>query len=339
MMPSAAVHDLESPTLYSEREEWADVVPQQQYEHVNPLAPIFYTEEYKDATDYFRGIVKTAEMSPRVLDLTEHIIRQNPAHYSAWQYRYKTLMALKSPLDLELRLMDELAVKHLKTYQVWHHRRLILTETRMPSSELEFIAKSLQVDSKNYHTWSYRQWLLAYFNEDTLWSGELDFVEQMLKNDLRNNSAWHHRFFVVFQCGARHGDEDRDAVLRRELAFVKDNISLAPNNASAWNYFRGVLDHTHTPYSTFKCFVLPYTVQADPSATEVVDLENPLPSKGSQLPCVAAIEFLADVYESEGGDGILKATELWKSLANEHDTIRQKYWEFRAKDALQAAQA
>ena len=38
----------------------------------------------RDATDYFRGIVKSGEMSPRVLELTEHIIRQNPAHYSAW---------------------------------------------------------------------------------------------------------------------------------------------------------------------------------------------------------------------------------------------------------------
>jgi protein farnesyltransferase/geranylgeranyltransferase type-1 subunit alpha len=113
--------------------------------------------------------------------------------------------------------MDELAVKYLKTYQVWHHRRLILTQTRQPAPELAFIGKSLEVDSKNYHTWSYRQWLLAYFNDDELWSGELEFVEEKLKGDLRNNSAWHHRFFVVFQSGVRAGEEDRDAVVKREL--------------------------------------------------------------------------------------------------------------------------
>src|SRR6267154_4119595 len=93
------------------------------------------------------------------------------------QYRYKTLMALKSPLDDELRLMDELAIKHLKTYQVWHHRRLLVQQTRNPGPELEFIANSLQIDMKNYHTWSYRQWILAHFNDDELWSHELDFVE------------------------------------------------------------------------------------------------------------------------------------------------------------------
>lgn len=38
----------------------------------------------KDATEYFRGTVKTGEKSLRVLQLTETIIRLNPAHYSAW---------------------------------------------------------------------------------------------------------------------------------------------------------------------------------------------------------------------------------------------------------------
>jgi len=324
--------------LYANRLDWADVEPQEQYEGVNPLAPIFYTEEYRDAADYFRGIVKAGEMSERVLDLTEHIIRQNPAHYSAWQYRYKTLLALKSPLDLELRLMDELAVKHLKTYQVWHHRRLLVTEMRKPAPELVFITTSLKVDAKNYHTWSYRQWLLVYFNDDELWKGELDFVERMLTDDIRNNSAWHHRFFTVFQSGTRQGDEDRDEVLRRELAYVKDAISQAPNNASAWNYLRGVLDHNHVSYSTLQLFVQPYTVprSKDETTSEVIDLENPSPSNGAQLPCPAAVEFLADIYEVEGGDSLVKAIELWKLLANEYDKIRKKYWEYRIMDALQS---
>jgi protein farnesyltransferase/geranylgeranyltransferase type-1 subunit alpha len=110
-------------------------------------------------------------------------------------------MALKSPLDVD-------------------HRRLIVTQTREPAPELAFIGKSLEVDSKNYHTWSYRQWLLAYFNDDKLWSGELEFVEAKLKSDLRNNSAWHHRFFVTFQSGIRTGEEDRDATVKRELRYL-----------------------------------------------------------------------------------------------------------------------
>jgi hypothetical protein len=145
------------------------------------------------------------------------------------QYRYETLLAIDAPLDVELKLMDEIAVKYLKTYQVWHHRRLLLTITRKPAQELDFITRSLTADTKNYHTWSYRQWLLAYFNdEDDLWKGELDFVDTMLAQDVRNNSAWHHRFFVVWGCGVREGEEDRERVYKRELTYVLVFLSSLP---------------------------------------------------------------------------------------------------------------
>ncbi|KAF5379034.1 hypothetical protein D9615_006017 [Tricholomella constricta] len=325
----------EEPALYAERPEWNDVTPLSQYEDAAPIAPIFYSAEYKDATDYFRGIVKTGEKSERVLQLTESIIRLNPAHYSAWQYRYETLLALDSPVDVELKLMDELAVSFLKTYQVWHHRRLLLMLTRKPAPELKFIAASLKVDAKNYHTWSYRQWLLAFFNDDDLWAGELDFVDAMLTQDVRNNSAWHHRFFVVFQSGLREGETDRARIIRRELTFVKQNISLVANNPSAWNYLRGILDTKDLPYSRVEEFVRPYALTTHDSTTDLVDLENPPPPPGAQLPCPAAIEFLADIHEKEGGkDRILLASELWRSLADEHDMIRKKYWEYRIREAL-----
>ena len=34
--------------------------------------------------DYFRAISAKGEQSERVLELTETIIRQNPAHYTIW---------------------------------------------------------------------------------------------------------------------------------------------------------------------------------------------------------------------------------------------------------------
>jgi protein farnesyltransferase/geranylgeranyltransferase type-1 subunit alpha len=66
------------------------------------------------------------------------------------------------------------------------------------------------------------------------------------------------------------------------------------------------------PYATLRLFVQPYSARYSQSGTvaEVIDLENPPPSKGSQLPCPAAIEFLADIYEVEGGDSLPKATEV-----------------------------
>ncbi|CAK5261900.1 unnamed protein product, partial [Mycena citricolor] len=328
-----------SPTLYSQRPEWDDVVPLEQFEKANPLAPILYSDEYKDATNYLRAVLQADERSERVMALTEHVIRLNPAHYSAWQYRYETFTALKLPIADEMTLMDELADKFLKTYQVWHHRRLLLQlpqgQIYIPA-ELTYIAQILRQDEKNYHTWAHRQWLLASRGDDALWAGELDFVDAMLNNDVRNNSAWHHRFFVVFQSGVREGDEDRERVLRRELIFVKQNISLAPNNASAWNYLRGVLEYTKRPLKSVATFVLPYSVPLSPDVKDLVDLENPPPGKDAQLPCVAAVEFLADVREEEGK--IDEAIALWRSLADVHDPIRKKYWDYRIAIALTGAE-
>lgn len=38
----------------------------------------------RDAMDYFRALAATEERSERVLELTETIIRMNPAHYTVW---------------------------------------------------------------------------------------------------------------------------------------------------------------------------------------------------------------------------------------------------------------
>ncbi|KAI5115051.1 hypothetical protein M0805_007512, partial [Coniferiporia weirii] len=117
----------------------------------------------------------------------------------------------------------------------------------------------------------------------------------------------------------------------------KEKIALAPNNASAWNYLRGVLEHSGTPFASLEEFVMPFTVPAPSTGSEgadesVIDLENPRPSAGANLPCPAAIEFLADMHEAAGGDDVSKAVTLWKSLADTHDTTRKKYWEHRISE-------
>ncbi|KAG8993310.1 CAAX geranylgeranyltransferase alpha subunit [Tulasnella sp. JGI-2019a] len=370
---------------YSEDPRWADVTPIPQDDTGNVLAPILYHQEYKDAMSYFRAIVKAEEYSDRVLPLTEHLLRLNPAHYSVWQYRYQTLLRINAPLDKEITLINSMMGQNLKTYQIWHHRRLLQTHLRDPFAELTFITKTLKpeprrhtsdevdddeeevevrknghggpVDTKNYHTWAYRQWLLAEFNSPELWAGELEFVEEMLRDDLRNNSAWHHRFFVVWENGIREGESDREQVIRRELDIAKESISVAPNNASAWNYIRGVLQKTGTPFESLEMFVLPYTqpqLQSQQKATgsgsaqeETIDLENPAPSRSASLPCPLAIEFLADVYlekaaaagtgNDAGKAAIRKAAELFDSLATTHDTIRKRYWAYRQNRALNQA--
>ena len=100
--------------------------------------------------------------------------------------------------------------------------------------------------------------------------------------------------------------------------YVKQNISLAPNNPSAWNYLRGALDINNIPYSTVGEFVKLYTVAGEPgSSGDIVDLENPPPSRGAYLPCPLAIEFMADIQEKDGGkEPILRAIEVCCAQGN-----------------------
>ena len=71
-----------------------------------------------------------------------------------------------------------------------------------------------------------------------------------------------------------------------------------------------MLDQNHIPYSTVQSFVQPYSVSHSEDENDVVDLENPQPLKSAQLPCAAAIEFLADIFEHEGGDSMSSAIEV-----------------------------
>jgi protein farnesyltransferase/geranylgeranyltransferase type-1 subunit alpha len=120
--------------------------------------------------------------------------------------------------------------------------------------------------------------------------------------------------------------EDKSSTYR----YTKQSISQAPNNASAWNYLRGVLDRSGVAYVSEMKFVEPYAGLPSSAGEEsdVMDLENPPPPQGARLPCPAAIEFIADVYEKEPGR-LEDARKLWTLLATQYDTIRKKYWEYR----------
>ncbi|KAI9816993.1 MAG: hypothetical protein M1826_001688 [Phylliscum demangeonii] len=106
---------------YRDNPVWTDIVPVPQDEGgPNPLAAIAYSDEYAEAMAYFRAVMAADEFSERVLDLTEHIIDLNPAHYTVWLYRAKTLFAMKKNLRQEIEWLNEIALAFQKNYQIWY---------------------------------------------------------------------------------------------------------------------------------------------------------------------------------------------------------------------------
>ena len=218
------------------------------------------------------------------------------------------------PID-ELTWLNKLSLKHLKNYQIWHHRQVTMTRvSALPQEELAFLSKMMTKDAKNYHVWSYRQWLVQHFD---LWptatdpGTELPFIEALLKNDVRNNSAWNHRFYVLFG-GERENNVSEEA-FEKEIEFAKSKIDEAPQNASAWNYLKGVLKKRGG--------------QADVNGLEdfaktYADLEDVEGVKSSH-----AMDFLAGIWADKGErENAEKALTL---LAERFDPIRKNYWEWR----------
>ncbi|TPX33832.1 hypothetical protein SmJEL517_g03327 [Synchytrium microbalum] len=257
--------------------------------------------------DYFRAVALSGEKSQRVLDLTSFIISHNPAHYTVWKCRQDVLQELKSDLHQELEWVTELVESQPKSYQIWHHRQVIMERLNDTSTEKAFLNDMLQDDSKNYHLWTYRQWLLTHFG-GALWDDELSDVNVLIDQDVRNNSAWMHRYFVLVNRPGGFGESLDD-----EIQYVMTKIKLAPRNESPWNYARGIISHNSKSLDEI---------------TPVYDLAKSYIN--SKIP--QALLYLLDVYELQletGDKSALNSAQETLNFLIEHDPIRAKYWSYR----------
>jgi len=200
--------------------------------------------------DLFRAVLARNEFSERVLQLTKDILEKNAGNYTVWQYRRECLVALGVDLNTELDYMDSYAVDNPKNYQIWYHRRVVVTKLNDPSRELPFCDQVLDEDSKNYHAWAHRQWVLNTYatmadsGRDAWWQQEMDLLENLIALDVRNNSAWNQRWMVTHKrTDTKREDPVRwAAVLEAECAFAIKSIGRVKLNESSWNYLRGLWD-------------------------------------------------------------------------------------------------
>ncbi|CAK4013411.1 farnesyltransferase geranylgeranyltransferase type-1 subunit alpha [Lecanosticta acicola] len=299
---------------YSESPEWADVTPVPTDEGgPNPLAAIAYSDEYGETMSYLRALMAANEYSERALSLTEDLISMNPAHYTVWLYRAKTLFELNADLEQELEWLNEKALAHQKNYQIWHHRNLLIERIGKCDGEGEFVERMLELDSKNYHVWSYRQWLVRRFG---LWEGEkgeeLEFTERVLVRDVRNNSAWNHRWYIINGREGSPGVQD-EKVRDREVDFATKAIAKAPQNPSPWTYLRGIFKKVGIPMTSLKVL-----------AEEYADLSK---VDDGGVRSSHALDLLADIWAEE--KEAEKASEALDLLSKRYDPIRRNYWEFR----------
>ncbi|KAL2870879.1 bifunctional protein farnesyltransferase/protein geranylgeranyltransferase [Aspergillus lucknowensis] len=333
---------------YASDPEWASIQPIPLNDGSEtgtvPLATIAYSDEYLEATSYLRAVMAANELSERALQLTEHVISMNPAHYTVWIYRAKIIFALNKDRNGELEWLNGVSLKYLKNYQIWHHRQVIMSSRdhfpTLPPKEMDFLMEMFAQDSKNYHVWTYRHWLVRHFE---LWDSprEIADINSLLNSDVRNNSAWSHRYMLRF--GPRNDQPDGGMVnadgpptekgrlavvdedlVDEELQFAQVKIASAPENRSPWSYARGVLRAAGRPLSEWTEFARKFVVDKRDDQGQLEDVEV----KSSH-----AIEWLADVYAqdstSDQSSARDEAVRMLNLLKDKYDPIRRNYWDYR----------
>lgn len=275
------------------------------------------------------------EYSPRTLRLTENVIEMNPAHYTVWLFRFKIVQALNIPLEDEFKWLNGVSLEHLKNYQIWHHRQLLLDHLydkiaaqpdevkKLARNEADFIRVMLEEDTKNYHVWSYRQYLVRKLG---MWNPqELGATQSLIEDDVRNNSAWSHRFFLVFSDPAHstpgshateHDPKIPADVVDREIRYAEEKMLIAPQNQATWNYLRGVLVKGGRKLAGEEEFAAQFVkgIEGEEGAEEEVRSSH-------------ALDFLADVYAEKGESD--RAARYLDRLAEKWDPVRAGYWKYR----------
>jgi len=300
------------------------------------VARIAYSEKFTDVFDYFRAVVASGEVSERALSLTKDAVELNPANYSVWHHRRWLLKALNTKLDEEMAYCRAVIEDHPKNYQVWQHRRALVEWTNDPSKELLFTKIILNMDAKNYHAWQHRQWAIQTFQ---LFDEEISFINGLLESDVRNNSAWNQRFFVMtsprnesLKSRGGGGPVLSGNVLDEEVDFTCKAINEVPGNESAWNYLRGLIEHSD------ESVVGPLKEKVTTFCEELLKGgDSPVETKAKKGQSPYLMAMLVDLYKESGdSEDIKKAHELCKDLAEKHDTIRREYWEFTASGLQRA---
>jgi geranylgeranyl transferase type-2 subunit alpha len=125
------------------------------------------------------------------------------------------------------------------------------------SGELQLINKMLHADSRNFHAWSYRRFVVSQIERLTpapldattgeasqsLAEAEFEYTTKMIKTNLSNFSAWHNRSRLIPRIlRERNADpKARRIFLDSELSLICEAINTDPFDQSIWFYHQYLL--------------------------------------------------------------------------------------------------
>jgi geranylgeranyl transferase type-2 subunit alpha len=198
---------------------------------------------------------KNHEYDDECLKLCEDILYGNPDVLTLWNIRKKTLVkyeAEKTVDELDKYFEHDIYVtevalrKNPKSYGSWSHRQwclLIAEKLKLKclnwQNELFLCNKYLNMDERNFHCWSFRQFVIK--NGGISKFDELKYTYERICTNFSNYSSWHYRSKLItdlYLQNTQHKDPD---IFKNELSLIENAIFTDPNDQAAWIYQKWLL--------------------------------------------------------------------------------------------------
>lgn len=205
-----------------------------------------------------------------------------------WNYRRRIMLSLfeegkinrKQSLSQDLLMtMGQLRV-YPKCYWIWNHRMWCLEQLDKHGEatweyELAIVLKLLEMDSRNFHGWHYRRYVVKHIEKNTsaelrdtdkkilaelaINLGEFGYTTSKINKNISNFSAWHNRTKIIpkiFRLLENKVDllslskdnlqlllifSSPYDLLMHELDLVKTGMYMDSDDTSVWLYLQWLL--------------------------------------------------------------------------------------------------
>ncbi|KAL3464107.1 hypothetical protein BJX64DRAFT_255625 [Aspergillus heterothallicus] len=233
--------------------------------------------KYRDLEKTVREEIAGNRYTAETLQKISELLKKNPEYYTVWNYRRKVIRhefshnaaeesneagvaRITILIQTDLQFLIPLLRSFPKCYWIWNYRLWLLDEAKrlLPKvvarkiwqEELGLVGKMLSLDSRNFHGWGYRRFVVETLEslapedeeEKSLAQTEFDYAKKMIGTNLSNFSAWHYRTKLIQRLLSEKlaSDEERKQMLDGELELIHRALC-DPYDQSLWFYHQNLM--------------------------------------------------------------------------------------------------
>ncbi|KAL4891956.1 prenyltransferase alpha subunit repeat protein [Aspergillus ambiguus] len=323
-------------------------------------------EKYQEQDRLVHERIANNEYTTETLQLISELLAKNPEYYTVWNYRRRALQhefsqagsissgesaveGIASLIKNDLQFLIPLLRSFPKCYWIWNYRLWLLDEAkrRLPlalarrlwEEELALVGKMLSLDSRNFHGWGYRRFVVESLEKLTdkqtgavsMTQSEFDYAKKMIGTNLSNFSAWHYRTKLIQRVLNEKSatNVERRKMLDGELELIHRALC-DPYDQSLWFYHQNLMC-TFDPATSEQTMApnLSNSERIDYLRKEIEEIQDMLDgAEDCKYIYQALIECTLLLSKVEGrlGSGDQEKVLSWLSELKKLDPLRQGRW-------------